>query len=410
MALKPEFIGLLRDIRDRIYPEIFTWYYEIGVMHTNIQTIEANIEAIEASIHNISIGTVTTIENLPDDTHGIATASYDGATSTINLGIPAGDKGTAGEKGDVGANGNTGQKGDTGDAYQIDVEDLFSTRSTYDTEVKAFSFLAIDTSMVYFKLSSVSGDWSVGTPFGRGTDGVNGLEADRNIIVNPKVNIGQREGSIAANVDWLNVPDETFGADMWIKKAGTEKDFYQTLYQGREAWKLNTEYTLSVKKYDKDVFLAEYATVLMSPSSNIGWEILINNPAPEAVSGVTRWSIQLEEGILVSDHVKTTEMDDLYKCMKYYTKTNKIITLPIVDNMFMERKLDITLPIAMVSGPTVNLFNSTNGVVVDTSNSPSGGELDGIARLTSFGLIATVIDGSLQSYCEGYEAGVSGQL
>ncbi len=52
-------------------------------MEANIEAIEINIEAIQTSIHNISIGTVTTVPNLPDDTHGEATAAYEPLDSKL---------------------------------------------------------------------------------------------------------------------------------------------------------------------------------------------------------------------------------------------------------------------------------------------------------------------------------------
>ncbi len=121
MALKPEFISLLRDIRDRIYPECNTKYNEIGVIYADTKVIEANIvlmytdiQQIRASIHAITIGTVTTINVNPDGSHGNASASYDALTSTLNFGIPVGDTGVKGDPGIDGIDGLAGDQGPMG--------------------------------------------------------------------------------------------------------------------------------------------------------------------------------------------------------------------------------------------------------------------------------------------------------
>ena len=128
MALKPEFISLLRDIRDRIYPELDNQYNEVDVMYqrllqmqqdvdvvyADIRTIESNIESIQTQIHGISIGTVNTVPVNPDGSHGIANADYNPLTSKFDFSIPAGSNGIRGLKGDTGAQGVQGTKGDQG--------------------------------------------------------------------------------------------------------------------------------------------------------------------------------------------------------------------------------------------------------------------------------------------------------
>ncbi len=125
MALVPEFISVLRDIRDRIYPTIDAAYDDISikyseinqiqtsidVIYADIREIETNIEEISNNMSNITMGTVITVENNPDGSHGIAAATYSALTSTIELSIPAGSKG---EKGNIGVTGAQGVQGETG--------------------------------------------------------------------------------------------------------------------------------------------------------------------------------------------------------------------------------------------------------------------------------------------------------
>ncbi len=125
MALKPEFISLLRDIRDRIYPTLDLAYIDMKAMYDegiakmgtldlvydDIRVIEKNVKSIEAKMSSISVGTVSTVVTNPDGSHGIASANYEPTTSVLNLSIPAGSTGATGSIGSTGVQGVEGQKG-----------------------------------------------------------------------------------------------------------------------------------------------------------------------------------------------------------------------------------------------------------------------------------------------------------
>lgn len=64
-----------------------------------------------------------------------------------------------------------GPKGDIGASFRADYRGLASERAAFDAERKGFCFLAIDTGMLYFKLSATSGDWSTGYTFAKGDKG-----------------------------------------------------------------------------------------------------------------------------------------------------------------------------------------------------------------------------------------------
>lgn len=85
-----------------------------------------------------------------------------------------GDQGIQGPVGPKGIQGIRGLKGDRGDAFQVDARGLIADRSLYDTMVQGFSFLALDESQVYFKISNTDGDWSSGAAFGKGDKGDTG--------------------------------------------------------------------------------------------------------------------------------------------------------------------------------------------------------------------------------------------
>ncbi len=92
-----------------------------------------------------------------------------------------------------------GPPGPAGQSFQPTVFDLAAERSTYDAEVKGFSFMAMDTGELFFKLSDAVGDWSIGHPFGKGDKGDKGDAGD------PGAN------AIVASVDGTTVPIDIIG-------------------------------------------------------------------------------------------------------------------------------------------------------------------------------------------------------
>lgn len=64
-----------------------------------------------------------------------------------------------------------GPMGPVGPSFNADYKGLESERATFATRPKGFSFLALDTGLMYFKLSAASGDWSSPYPFGKGEPG-----------------------------------------------------------------------------------------------------------------------------------------------------------------------------------------------------------------------------------------------
>ena len=84
-----------------------------------------------------------------------------------------------------------GPMGPVGPSFSADYKGLESERATFAGQPKGFSFLAIDTGLLYFKESATSGDWSSAYPFGKGekgdqgapgTPGTNGTNGTNGII------------------------------------------------------------------------------------------------------------------------------------------------------------------------------------------------------------------------------------
>ncbi len=92
------------------------------------------------------------------------------AECIASLQVP-GPAGAQGVQGVPGVQGIQGIKGDTGASFDADVRDLFANRNLYNLQDKGFSFLSMDTGMLYFKLSAASGDWSAGVQYGKGENG-----------------------------------------------------------------------------------------------------------------------------------------------------------------------------------------------------------------------------------------------
>ena len=101
MALIPEFISVLRDIRDNKYPDIQQWYTSVEASEANVIAIEENCEAIQVDVTNknteiktISIvNPVTTVPNQPNGDAGSADVAYNGTTNQFTFSVPVGPQG-----------------------------------------------------------------------------------------------------------------------------------------------------------------------------------------------------------------------------------------------------------------------------------------------------------------------------
>jgi len=101
MALVPEFISVLRDIRDTKYPQISAWYTSISAMNTSIIAMQSNIVNIQAdvtakntSIKSISVlNPVVTVPNQPNGDAGSASVIYNANTNQFEFALPAGKQG-----------------------------------------------------------------------------------------------------------------------------------------------------------------------------------------------------------------------------------------------------------------------------------------------------------------------------
>lgn len=100
--------------------------------------------------------------------------------AVLALRVP-GAQGIQGIQGERGIQGIQGEKGDVGASFDPDVRDLFANRALYNLQPKGFSFLAMDTGNLYFKLSNTSADWSPGFAYGKGDTGATGAQGIQGI-------------------------------------------------------------------------------------------------------------------------------------------------------------------------------------------------------------------------------------
>lgn len=144
--------------------------------------------AINRELDSVSLSVNALRDNLAliqDDDGGLAPGIVDVAQLTPEAQANLSQPGPAGPQGPQGVQGIEGPLGPPGASFDADARDLAANRGLYDNRLKGFSFLAIDTGLLSFKLSATVGDWSAGFPFGkgergdRGPQGVQGLQGLR---------------------------------------------------------------------------------------------------------------------------------------------------------------------------------------------------------------------------------------
>ncbi len=116
---------------------------ETLVLKNETQSIRESIQAIAVEGNTLAEGQKVQI-------------AYNSAENKFIFSIPKGDKGARGE------------------AFKVNAMGLIAQKSSYDTQLKDFSFFATDTGEIYFKNTNASADWSVPIPFGKGERGKTG--------------------------------------------------------------------------------------------------------------------------------------------------------------------------------------------------------------------------------------------
>ena len=192
---------------------------------TNVNTVGASI----INVNSVATSVVPHIDEVlqADDNAAIATAKAAEAVAArediVNLtGDQVAQSLTAGSVPTAYYNSNTGKfvfgipqgpKGDKGDSFTVKAIGTLNDRGLYDDEPKDFSYLAIDESKIYFKLSDANADWSDGAPFGKGDTG-NGID---NIAFTSTTGSSQGE---AGETDTYTITYTDTTTDTFIVKNG----------------------------------------------------------------------------------------------------------------------------------------------------------------------------------------------
>ena len=239
MALIPEFISILRYIRDTLYPSVNKTYENAVDLNEEIKTkknefdvdysqfkndyIDFNYSKIEISNAVISTNQSSQsasasallaaqksneIKNITAQGQTLtagsqAYASFNPADGKLTIGIPS------------------GLKGDKGDSFIINSSGTTTQRALYNNQIKGWSFLDLETSIIYFKVSDASADWSLGVPFGKGDQGPEGEDG-----------IGIVSLTFVSTTDTSGLPAQSGATDTYKITLTNSNAFDYNIYNG----------------------------------------------------------------------------------------------------------------------------------------------------------------------------------
>ena len=206
---------------------------------------------------NVSVG--TTITGVPGTA---ANVTYNPLTSKFTFVIPKGDKGEKGE------------------AFQVNATGLIANRSLYDSRPVGFSFNAIDEGQIYFKLSTTLGDWSIGSPFGKGDQGDKG-DSGNSIVstvftstTDPSGLAGQSGATDTYTINYDNLETDTFTVKNGVNGLSTVIDTLEF-----EVLADDINYTVSIDT-SGGIFEVYFNGMLLPTSdySLTGSTVIVNKP------------------------------------------------------------------------------------------------------------------------------------
>ncbi|BBE09795.1 Uncharacterized protein MCB1EB_1634 [Mycoavidus cysteinexigens] len=132
---------------------------ELDAVSQTLSDVRANAALLQEDDGSLKAQTVGARHLMPEALAALAAAGLQGEP---------GQPGPKGDKGEV------GPRGEVGPSFEAKVRALESERTNYGANPEGFSFLAIDTGRLYFKLSDECDDWSEAFEFSRGPKGNKG--------------------------------------------------------------------------------------------------------------------------------------------------------------------------------------------------------------------------------------------
>jgi hypothetical protein len=145
-----------------------------GALNTELDKLSLSVNGLRdnAALLQKDDGTLKDGVILPSNLSAQALALLQG---------PVGPAGPTGPTGPTGPQGAKGETGDVGASFDADAKDVLINRAIYNLQGKGFSFLAMDTGQLFFKLSNTAADWSPGLTFGKGETGAQGAQGAQGI-------------------------------------------------------------------------------------------------------------------------------------------------------------------------------------------------------------------------------------
>lgn len=148
---------------------------------TDHGSLNSELDNAAASINALRVNAALLQNDDGTLKNAIVTLANLAAEVVTDLTGPAGPIGATGAQGPQGVQGIQGPKGDAGASFEADALDVFANLGLYNLQPKGFSFLAMDTGNLYFKLSNTSADWSAGVQYGKGDTGATGPDGPQGI-------------------------------------------------------------------------------------------------------------------------------------------------------------------------------------------------------------------------------------
>lgn len=172
-----------------------------------------------------------------------------------------------------------GVKGERGEPFQINAFGTIAQRDLYDNRPESFSFLDVEAGSIYFKKSSIEGDWTEGTPFGQGIKGENGENGTS--IKSIKFTSTTHKSGLPHQSDAIDTYTITLDN-------GNTEDFKIQNGTAMKWSKDNTPYPINAQVYYNDKWWVALRKNSVEPAAGADWTAFSVAPATTTACGIGR--------------------------------------------------------------------------------------------------------------------------